>query len=116
MAASEVPRLRQSATKAAACGSRAVAAAAGQFHRYPDGGATRLRAAIGARFGLDPARIVCGAGSDDLLYLLCHIYGGAGTELIIGTTSISPVCGRTSSANIASPSSSPRSTACRNRR
>jgi histidinol-phosphate aminotransferase len=26
---------------------------------------------------------VCGAGSDDLIYLLCHIYGGAGTELIM---------------------------------
>jgi histidinol-phosphate aminotransferase len=62
---------------------RAAAEAAGQFHRYPDGGAAGLRAAIGARFGLDPASIVCGAGSDDLIYLLCHIYGGAGTELIM---------------------------------
>jgi len=62
---------------------RAIEAAAGQSHRYPDGGATRLRQAIGARFGLDAEKIVCGAGSDDLIYLLCHIYGGAGTELIM---------------------------------
>ncbi|HTZ71263.1 MAG TPA: histidinol-phosphate transaminase [Acetobacteraceae bacterium] len=62
---------------------RAMEAATHAFHRYPDGGAARLREAIGARFGLDPARIVCGAGSDDLIYLLCHIYGGAGTELIM---------------------------------
>ena len=34
---------------------------------YPDGAATELREAIGRAFGLDPARIVCGAGSDDLL-------------------------------------------------
>ncbi len=61
----------------------ALAAIAGKLHRYPDGGATALRQAIGARFGLDPARIVCGAGSDDLLYLLCHIYGGAGTDMIM---------------------------------
>ena len=61
----------------------ALAAIAGKLHRYPDGGATALREAIGARFGLDPARIVCGAGSDDLLYLLCHIYGGPGTELLM---------------------------------
>lgn len=64
----------------------AVAAAealkAEQF-RYPDGGALALRQAIGARFGLDPARIVCGAGSDDLIYQLCLAYGGAGTELIM---------------------------------
>jgi histidinol-phosphate aminotransferase len=62
---------------------RAVAAVAADFHRYPDGSAARLCEAIGARFGLDPACIVCGAGSDDLIYLLCHIYGGAGTELIM---------------------------------
>ena len=50
----------------------------GELHRYPDGGAADLRRAIGARFGLDPARIVCGAGSDDLIYQLCLAYGGAG--------------------------------------
>jgi histidinol-phosphate aminotransferase len=61
----------------------AVAAAAANFHRYPDGGATRLREAIGSRFGLDPANIVCGAGSDDMIFLLCHIFGGPGTELIM---------------------------------
>ena len=31
-----------------------------------------LREAIGRTFGLDPARIVCGAGSDDLLHLLAR--------------------------------------------
>jgi histidinol-phosphate aminotransferase len=61
----------------------ALARLDGQLHRYPDGDATLLREAIGQRFGLDPARIVCGAGSDDLLFLLCHIYGGPGTELIM---------------------------------
>ena len=55
----------------------------GELFRYPDGGATALREAIGARWGLDPARIVCGAGSDDLLYGLCLAYGGPGTELIM---------------------------------
>lgn len=62
---------------------RAVQAAAGHYHRYPDGGAARLRTAIAARFGLNADGIICGAGSDDLIYLLCHIYGGAGTELIM---------------------------------
>src|SRR4029077_12904943 len=42
-----------------------------ELHRYPDGDATELRRAIGTRFRLDPARIVCGAGSDDLIYQLC---------------------------------------------
>jgi histidinol-phosphate aminotransferase len=73
----------------------AYAELAGQLHRYPDGDATTLRAAIGARFGLDPARIVCGAGSDDLIYMLCQIYGGAGTELIMTEHgfSIYPIAG-----------------------
>ena len=41
---------------------------------YPDGAASDLREAIGRAFGLDPARIVCGAGSDDLLNLLARAY------------------------------------------
>ena len=47
---------------------------------YPDGTATPLREAIGARHGLDPARIVCGAGSDELLYMLANIYCEPGEE------------------------------------
>jgi histidinol-phosphate aminotransferase len=61
----------------------AIAAAARDAHRYPDGGATKIREAIGARFGLDPARIVCGNGSDELIAYLILTYGGEGTELIM---------------------------------
>ena len=56
---------------------------AAQLHRYPDGGATELRHAIGRYFGLDPARIVCGAGSDELIYALCLAYARPGGELIM---------------------------------
>ena len=56
--------------------------AAKSLERYPDGGAAALRAAIGARYGLDPARIVCGAGSDELLTMLAHAYLGPGDEAI----------------------------------
>src|SRR3546814_18490441 len=41
-----------------------------QLHRYPDGGATVLRQAIAEAESLDAARIVCGAGSDELIGLL----------------------------------------------
>ena len=47
---------------------------------YPDGSALKLRTAIAARYGLDPARIVCGAGSDELLTLLALAYLGPGDE------------------------------------
>jgi histidinol-phosphate aminotransferase len=52
------------------------------LHDYPDGGATELRQAIGRTYGLDPARIVCGAGSDDLLNLLARAYLQDGDEAI----------------------------------
>jgi histidinol-phosphate aminotransferase len=60
----------------------AFARVAAELHRYPDGGSVELRHAIGARFELDPARIVCGTGSDELIQHLCLIYGGPGTEVI----------------------------------
>jgi histidinol-phosphate aminotransferase len=61
----------------------AIEESAAGMSRYPDGGARALRAAIGAHFGLDPARIVCGAGSDEIISLLIHAYGGPGTELLM---------------------------------
>jgi histidinol-phosphate aminotransferase len=64
---------------------RAVAAynaAAARLEDYPDGAVTELRTAIGRLFGLDPARILCGAGSDDLLNLLAHAYLQDGDEVI----------------------------------
>jgi histidinol-phosphate aminotransferase len=50
------------------------------FELYPDGSATKLRQAIGAKYGLDPGRIVCGSGSDELLSLVAHAYVGPGDE------------------------------------
>ncbi len=43
----------------------AYAKMATELHRYPDGGTDKLRTAIGRHYGLDAARIVCGAGSDE---------------------------------------------------
>jgi len=60
----------------------AYRAAAEHLADYPDGSATALREAIGRAFGLDPARIVCGAGSDELLNLLAHAFIGPGDEAI----------------------------------
>ncbi len=60
----------------------AFKAAANELERYPDGQATLLREAIARRYGLDPARIVCGSGSDELLSLLARGYLGPGDEAI----------------------------------
>ena len=60
----------------------AYCAAAANMERYPDGGATGLRDTLAARHGLDAARIVCGAGSDELFHLLAQAYLGPGDEAI----------------------------------
>jgi histidinol-phosphate aminotransferase len=55
---------------------------ASHLQDYPEGSAADLREAIGRAFGLDPDRIVCGAGSDDLLNLLARAYLADGDEAI----------------------------------
>jgi histidinol-phosphate aminotransferase len=60
----------------------AYRALADDIHRYPDGGAEELRDALGEAYGLDPARIVCGAGSDELIGLMLRAYAGPDTEVL----------------------------------
>lgn len=60
----------------------AYLAAAAHLEDYPEGTSRVLREAIGRTFGLDPARIICGAGSDEILNLLAHVYLGPGDEAI----------------------------------
>lgn len=67
---------------ASASAISAYKAAADQLERYPDGTARLLREAIAARYGLNPERIVCGAGSDELLNLLANAYLSPGDEAI----------------------------------
>ncbi len=58
----------------------AYKAAGQEIERYPDGGATVLRKALANAYGLNADRIVCGAGSDELLSLLARAYLGVGDE------------------------------------
>lgn len=51
-------------------------------HRYPDGGATELRRRIAFLHDLDPERIVCGTGSDEILQLLPMIYCKPGDSVV----------------------------------
>jgi len=50
--------------------------------RYPDPDSKALRTALGKLHGIDPARIVCGTGSDELLHLAAQGYAGPGDEVI----------------------------------
>jgi len=60
----------------------AYRAAEQDLFRYPDAGSVELRDVIGSTHGINPAHIICGAGSDELLTLLIHSYAGPGDEII----------------------------------
>lgn len=65
---------------------RAVAAireAASGVHRYPDASATDLKAAIAARHGLEPAFVLVGNGSDDVIHLLAAAYLEPGRLVVL---------------------------------
>lgn len=55
---------------------------AGQLELYPDGSASALREAIGDVHGINPSRILCGAGSDEVLSLLAYAFLSEGDEAI----------------------------------
>ena len=60
----------------------AVRASAANLHRYPPTDHGALRVAIGAAHGLDPDRIICGVGSDEVINWLCQAYAGPGDEVL----------------------------------
>jgi histidinol-phosphate aminotransferase len=60
--------------------TEAVRELTGRLEIYPDGSAKLLKEAIAAVHGLNPANIVCGNGSDDLLALLTRSYLQPGDE------------------------------------
>jgi len=62
---------------------KAYTEAAAYLHCYPDGSAAILREAIGEARKLPPERIVCGAGSDELIGLLVNAYTAPGDEIVI---------------------------------
>jgi histidinol-phosphate aminotransferase len=59
-----------------------IADSISKLHRYPDGGASKLREKLGQTFNINPNRIVCGAGSDELITLVCMAYAGQGDEVV----------------------------------
>jgi histidinol-phosphate aminotransferase len=56
----------------------------GQPAPYPDSRATRLRAAVAERYGLEPERLVFGDGTDECLHLLCQTFLEPGDNIVMG--------------------------------
>ncbi len=64
--------------------AEAFKASADHLHVYPDGGASALREAIAKAEGIEADRIVCGAGSDELLQLIGRAYLDPG-DIVVQT-------------------------------
>jgi histidinol-phosphate aminotransferase len=62
---------------------KAFAACESTLHRYPDGSASKLREAIAQTQQLPAEKLLCGAGSDELIGLLIHAYAGIGDEVLM---------------------------------
>ena len=60
----------------------AFAHAVADLHTYPDAGATRLRAAIAAHYGVEADRVIHGTGSDEVLHLAAGAFAGPGDEVL----------------------------------
>lgn len=56
---------------------------------YPDPDSTALRTALGAAHGIDPARIVCGTGSGELLHCAVQAFAGPGDAVVMSRYSFS---------------------------
>lgn len=78
----------------------AFAEAALKLNLYPEGSSAVLREAIADTYGLNPERIVCGNGSDELLHLLAQGYCRPGDEVLFSRHGfiVYPIAARAASA------------------
>ncbi|WP_022682419.1 histidinol-phosphate transaminase [Sphingobium bisphenolivorans] len=60
----------------------ALVSATADLATYPDPGAAAMREAIAQAHGLDPARVIYGTGSDELLHIAASAYAGPGDEIL----------------------------------
>ena len=53
------------------------------FSRYPDGTSKKLRNQISKKFKCDIDKIICGAGSDEIIQMLCQLFLKQNDEVIV---------------------------------
>lgn len=76
MSSNETPLGPSPEAKSAALGAMA------ELERYPESSAAIVRHALAERYGLDARRIVCEAGSEQLINLIARIFAGPGDEIL----------------------------------
>ena len=74
--------LNESSYGASPLAEAAAAKRVKRLHRYPDPASRTLREAIGRSYGLDPERVVCGNGSEELLDAVGRLYARPGDEIL----------------------------------
>jgi len=60
----------------------AIRSHAGEVHRYPDGDAGALKAALAGKHGVKPENILIGNGSNEVLELIIRAFAGPGDEVV----------------------------------
>ncbi len=63
----------------------AMRASAAKMHLYPDGGCHYLRQELAARLGVEPANLVFGAGSNEIIEFLGHVFLGPGANIVMAS-------------------------------
>jgi histidinol-phosphate aminotransferase len=63
----------------------AIGPVTASLHRYPDGGAFRLRTALAERWKVTPDQIILGNGSDEILGLLARTFLAPGDEAVMAS-------------------------------
>ena len=63
----------------------AMSAAAGQMHRYPDGGGYFLKQKLSERLGVASENLLLGCGSNELIVFLGHVFLESGTNMVMGS-------------------------------
>ena len=53
------------------------------FFKYPDGKSRKLREQISKKFNCDKDKIICGAGSDEVIQMLCQLFLKSRDEVIV---------------------------------
>ena len=55
----------------------------GKIFKYPESDSFSFRKVLAKKYKIDPKRIICGSGSDQIFDLICHIFLNAGDEVIV---------------------------------
>jgi histidinol-phosphate aminotransferase len=80
----------------------AIKAAARQIHLYPDGNAFYLKQKMAAHLQVDPANLILGNGSNDIIEFLGHALLGPGDDIVVSEFcfAIYPIVARLLGANV----------------